>query len=126
MSELSWQKVANCAALRAVTPAADEENLREEMLRVLPSLRGFGENTTNYRFYILAIALALLCFKADAQECRGTSQQRLACTPDAFRLCGNYIPDPEKVELCLRRQKSLLSAGCRLVFEPPVRSGATQ
>ncbi len=49
MSELSWQKVANCAALRAVTPAADEENLREEMLRVLPSLRGFGENTTNYR-----------------------------------------------------------------------------
>ena len=37
-----------------------------------------------------------------AQEYRGTSDQRMSCTPDAFRLCAGYIPDAAKVENCLR------------------------
>jgi hypothetical protein len=52
-----------------------------------------------------------------AQESRGTAEQRAACVPDAFRLCSSYIPDPAKVESCLRLKKSNLSGPCRLVFE---------
>jgi len=52
-----------------------------------------------------------------ASEYRGTPDQQAACTPDAFRLCGAYIPDAGKVEACLRQRKSDLSASCRTVFE---------
>lgn len=41
----------------------------------------------------------------------------MSCTPDAFRLCPAYIPDPAKIENCLRHNMSNLSAGCRSVFE---------
>jgi hypothetical protein len=66
----------------------------------------------------IAVAAALLCATtASAQENRGTPVQRAACAPDAFRLCAGYIPDPTRVEHCLRQNKSDLSDACRLVFE---------
>jgi hypothetical protein len=52
-----------------------------------------------------------------AQDRRGTPEQRAACTPDAFRICGSYIPDPTKVQRCLSLNKSDLSDACRSVFE---------
>jgi hypothetical protein len=72
--------------------------------------------------YILAagVAVAAACFcntTAFAQENLGTAEQRAACTPDAFKLCMSYIPDPSKVEGCLRQNKTDLSAACRAVFE---------
>jgi len=54
---------------------------------------------------------------AFAQENHGTPEQRAACAPDAFRLCAGYIPDPTRVEYCLRQNKSDLSDACRSVFE---------
>jgi hypothetical protein len=66
----------------------------------------------------IAVVAALLCATAaTAQENRGTPEQRAACAPDAFRLCAGYIPDPTRVEQCLRQNKSDLSDACRLVFE---------
>jgi hypothetical protein len=63
----------------------------------------------------IAVVAALLCATAaTAQENRGTPEQRAACAPDAFRLCAGYIPDPTRVEQCL---KSDLSDACRSVFE---------
>lgn len=50
---------------------------------------------------------------------QGTEQQREACTPDAFRLCGQFIPDAGKVESCLRNAGPKLSPPCRVVFNPP-------
>ena len=38
-------------------------------------------------------ALALLLYTETSAIAQGTDQQREACTPDAFRLCGAYIPD---------------------------------
>jgi hypothetical protein len=52
-----------------------------------------------------------------AGDDRGTPDQQAACTPDAFRLCFNAIPDPDRVEACLRQRKSDLSTSCRAVFE---------
>jgi hypothetical protein len=66
----------------------------------------------------IAVLAALLCTSAaTAQENRGTPEQRAACAPDAFRLCAGYIPDPTRVEQCLRQSKSDLSEACRSVFE---------
>ena len=66
----------------------------------------------------IALVAALLCATAaSAQENRGTPEQRAACAPDAFRLCAGYIPDPTRVEQCLRQSKPDLGDACRLVFE---------
>ena len=63
------------------------------------------------------LALLLCATTASAQDNRGTTEQRAACAPDTFRLCNSYIPDPDRVEHCLRQNKSDLSDACRLVFE---------
>lgn len=66
----------------------------------------------------IAVVAALLCATpVAAQENHGTPEQRTACAPDAFRLCAGYIPDPTRVEQCLRQNKSDLSDACRSVFE---------
>jgi hypothetical protein len=54
---------------------------------------------------------------AHSQENRGTLQQQLACTPDVFRLCGEQIPDTNRIVACLRQNTTQLSDPCRTVFE---------
>jgi hypothetical protein len=49
---------------------------------------------------------------------QGTPQQREACSPDAFRLCGAYMPDPDGVAACLRASGPRLSPACHDVFFP--------
>jgi hypothetical protein len=73
--------------------------------------------TSKIRLPIQALAVLLCATTASAQENSGTSEQRAACAPDAFRLCVGYIPDPTSVEQCLRRNESDLSDACRSVFE---------
>jgi hypothetical protein len=67
---------------------------------------------------VAVVAALLLCATtASAQENRGTPEQRAACAPDAFRLCSGYVPEPTRVEQCLRQNKPDLSGACRSVFE---------
>jgi hypothetical protein len=54
---------------------------------------------------------------ASAQEYRGTWEQQMACTPDVWRLCGDQIPDVNRIVACLRSNSPRLSTGCRAVFE---------
>ncbi|QPF88901.1 hypothetical protein [Bradyrhizobium commune] len=61
-----------------------------------------------------------------AQEDRGTPEQRAACTSDAFRLCASDIPDPARVESCLRHRKLDLSEACRLVFDQGTSAAAVR
>ena len=69
------------------------------------------------RLPIQALAVLLCATTASAQENCGTPEQRAACAPDAFRFCVGYIPDPTRVEYCLRQNMSDLSDACRSVFE---------
>jgi hypothetical protein len=46
-----------------------------------------------------------------------TSEQREACTPDAMKLCSDFIPDPGRVKGCLIQHVAALSLPCRGVFE---------
>jgi hypothetical protein len=52
---------------------------------------------------------------AAAQE-QGTEQARRVCTPDVFRLCTAFIPDPNRITVCLQQNISNLSPACRLVM----------
>ena len=48
---------------------------------------------------------------------QGSPQQRMACTPDVYRLCPGEIPNARAITACLRCQKVSLSEACRAVFE---------
>ena len=70
----------------------------------------------------LSLALPIVCgitlqAPASADENRGTLEQQLACTPDVFRLCGEMIPDANRIVVCLRQNTPQLSGPCRAVFE---------
>jgi hypothetical protein len=66
---------------------------------------------------MLAIALAI---SSPASTARAyTPEQQQACTPDAFRLCGDAIPDVDRVTVCMIRNKAQLSPGCRAFFRAP-------
>ena len=45
-------------------------------------------------------------------------EQQQACTPDAMRLCGAYIPDVDRITACMIQRKSQLSPECRRYFRP--------
>ncbi|SFL44466.1 hypothetical protein SAMN03159423_2088 [Bradyrhizobium sp. NFR13] len=69
--------------------------------------------------YTLVVVLAALFTNSAALvlENRGSSEQRAACTPDAFRLCATYIPDATSVEACLKQRQPELSDACKAVFD---------
>jgi hypothetical protein len=54
---------------------------------------------------------------AFSQDYQGTMEQQMACTPDVFRLCGEQIPDSNRIVACLRQNTSQLSRSCRAVFD---------
>ena len=63
---------------------------------------------SKYNFAVIVV-IAACTFRtvAIAQENWGTPEQQAACAPDAFRLCISYIPDPTKVEACLRQRNRI-------------------
>jgi hypothetical protein len=58
------------------------------------------------------LALALLCAPAQAQSAAEQAGQQ-ACGNDVFSMCGDAIPDRGRIEACLRRNYSRVSATCR-------------
>ena len=60
-----------------------------------------------------------------------TQEDAQACTPDAFKLCGEFIPDEGRVAQCLHERRPQLSPACAVVFSRPgtarmeTRQGAT-
>jgi hypothetical protein len=48
---------------------------------------------------------------------QGTAAQRVACTPDALRLCSAFIPNADEVTTCLKANSTELSNSCKAAFE---------
>ena len=70
------------------------------------------------RSQALLLAAATFLFFGLAGEARAfTNQQRIACTPDALRLCSSHIPDISGITTCMRAQKGNLSVACKAVFD---------
>jgi hypothetical protein len=63
-------------------------------------------------------AFGFLLSAETSASAQGTEQQRQACTPDVFRLCGAYIPDADRITACLRGNGPRLSRPCYDVFFP--------
>jgi hypothetical protein len=64
----------------------------------------------------IACGIAVQSSPAFAEN-RGTFEQQMACTPDVFRLCGEMIPDTDRIVVCLRQNTPQLSGPCRAVFQ---------
>jgi hypothetical protein len=43
----------------------------------------------------------------------------MACTPDVYRLCSQFIPDEDAITSCLRQRVNSLSPACHKVFTRP-------
>lgn len=45
-----------------------------------------------------------------------TPEQQQACTPDAMRLCGEFVPNVDAITACMIQRKSQLSPQCAAFF----------
>lgn len=64
----------------------------------------------------LALPAGLLLGSLNGASAQGSDEARQACTPDAMRLCSEFIPDAEKVKSCMLRKRAQLSEACRLAM----------
>jgi hypothetical protein len=61
-----------------------------------------------------ALALAVFCLALAPAAVRADDEQdKQACMSDAFSICGQFIPDRERVGSCLVANRSRVSAACR-------------
>jgi hypothetical protein len=95
------------------------ENYKLKLLRPMPLAQ-------------LCMSVALLSTTASpALSSQGTPEQRLACTPDVFRLCSAFIPNADEITICLRARTADLTDACRAALEaglkqPPNAGDNTQ
>jgi len=66
---------------------------------------------------MLAAALSVSMWPAASEAY--TPEEQQACSGDAFRLCSAEIPDVDRVTICMIRNKSQLTPGCRVYFREP-------
>jgi len=64
----------------------------------------------------LFIALAVASFSPTPAAAQMTAEQ--ACSGDAQRLCGQFIPDRQTTGACMARLRSQLSPACAAFFKP--------
>src|SRR6266702_4479729 len=68
------------------------------------------------RWYV-SLALLSATISPVPSFSQGTTAQRMACTPDALRLCSAFIPNADEITICLREKNAELSDACRTVLE---------
>ena len=64
----------------------------------------------------LVVATALAFTALTSVSFAYTPEQQQRCQGDAMRLCGEFIPDVDRITACMIAKKSQLSEGCRAVF----------
>jgi len=68
------------------------------------------------RFSVAVAAGLWASTYATASLALGTVEERIACTPDVFRLCSSEIPNVDQIISCMKAKKTSLSQACRTVF----------
>jgi hypothetical protein len=73
-------------------------------------------------FYLGAGLFIALSFvgQGGASAQQGTPEQQQACQPDVMRLCGNFIPDVDRIVACLKYNEPNLNPACHDVMFPYV------
>ena len=70
--------------------------------------------TTSLAAAGLALALAVLVQPGTGLAY--TPEQQQACTPDAMRLCGEFVPNVDAITACMIQRKAQLSPQCAVFF----------
>lgn len=65
--------------------------------------------------YFILVATSILIVMGSGVRAE-TQQERQACESDAFKVCGTFIPDRDKVFACMVSKKDQLSAPCQKVM----------
>ncbi len=69
---------------------------------------------------VLPACALLLCglHQADAQgpSSTGPVSVEQACTPDAMRLCSEFVPDRAKITVCMKAKHAQISKECRVAM----------
>jgi hypothetical protein len=64
------------------------------------------------------IALSALCLTLAPFGARADEQSdQQACMNDAMTICGQYIPDRERVGACLHANQTRISPACRVAIQ---------
>jgi hypothetical protein len=45
-----------------------------------------------------------------------TPEEQQACSPDAMRLCGEFVPNVDAITACMIKKKAQLSPQCKVFF----------
>ncbi|MCD0422634.1 hypothetical protein LOC51_35960 [Rubrivivax sp. JA1024] len=67
-------------------------------------------------FAVATISLGLSVAPTDVLAY--TAEQQQACSGDAMRLCGAFVPDVDRITVCMMQNKAQLTPGCRAFFGP--------
>src|ERR1700712_5831074 len=68
----------------------------------------------------VSVALSIMGQNAAFAQ-QGTPEQQQACQPDVMRLCGNFIPDVDRIVACLKYNEPYLNPACHdVMFFPYV------
>jgi len=73
----------------------------------------------SHRFACFTMAgLLALASGITPAAAQGSEEERRACTPDAMRLCREYIPNVERIIACMVARRAELSPACQAFVKP--------
>ncbi len=61
---------------------------------------------------LLALLAGVSLYGLDRANAQASPEVQQACTPDAMRLCSQFIPDVAKITACMKAKHAQLSATC--------------
>ena len=64
------------------------------------------------------LALGLMLLATPTPGSAQSSNAEQLCTPDAMRLCSEFVPDVGRITACMQRKRRQLSPACAAVFKP--------
>lgn len=62
---------------------------------------------------LLAVLAGVSLDRLDRANAQASPEVQQACTPDAMRLCAEFIPDVPKITACMNAKHAQLSKACR-------------
>ncbi|MCA1549707.1 hypothetical protein I6F36_23015 [Bradyrhizobium sp. BRP19] len=65
---------------------------------------------------VASLALALAILALPRAGFAYTQEEQQACTPDAMRLCGEFVPNVDAITACMIKRKAQLSPQCAVFF----------
>jgi hypothetical protein len=81
-----------------------------------PTMTAYLTRTIRQAGFVLALAVSICALSATSSFAFSAEAQQM-CTGDAFRLCGDEIPNIPKITACMMKKRASLSTGCRAVME---------